>query len=309
MSLRVSFEGDTPEQQGRWFESQNYVKLICDHVRSVLKNAIRGITVEDWHQRAEVVVRDAILGERTQDGRAGMAFSEISARIVDVEVLDASIQDEVVARMLVEAQRRAVQQAIELKEQAHNLDAEVRRQDLSRRAATARAETEVHSAGLRTAAIERDLGVAIQAALAEQAKTVEQTKMVSAQEAVKDISEAASRQRTAAAKELEVQFARAFQEIELAGLAATTATVVERFQAGSGTFAEAILALRDGDLMARVAEAAGPMHFLGGKSLPDVIGAVLGDAKVAGLISAVAAKRFKTYGQASTPAGAAADLL
>ncbi|HUS31932.1 MAG TPA: hypothetical protein VMZ53_25700, partial [Kofleriaceae bacterium] len=63
-ALRVGFEGD-PQ---RWFEVEDYVQLLCDHVRSLLRAAIKRRSVDDVYANVVDVVRDAVLGAPTTDG-------------------------------------------------------------------------------------------------------------------------------------------------------------------------------------------------------------------------------------------------
>ena len=81
-SMRVSFDGEPT----RWFEVENYVKFLCDHVRSVLKGSAKKHTIEAFYARSVEIIRDAILG--TAEPRAGMVFDENGMRVTDVEVLD-----------------------------------------------------------------------------------------------------------------------------------------------------------------------------------------------------------------------------
>ncbi len=68
-SMRASFEGD-PQ---RWFEVENYVKFLCDHVRSVLKGVAKRYTIEQFYARSVEIIRDTILGKPSEGGAAGAA--------------------------------------------------------------------------------------------------------------------------------------------------------------------------------------------------------------------------------------------
>src|SRR5262249_16718228 len=77
----VAFEGDA----ARWFQVSNYVKLLCDHARSLLKGALQRYTVEEFYDKSTDVVRDIILGQAPEDGggRPGLAFRQNGMRVVD----------------------------------------------------------------------------------------------------------------------------------------------------------------------------------------------------------------------------------
>jgi hypothetical protein len=84
----VNFEGD----QSKWFTIENYVKHMCDHIRSVLKGKVRKLTIEEFYRNSTDIIRDYVLGPNANpDGsptkRSGMAFPENGMRVTDVEVL------------------------------------------------------------------------------------------------------------------------------------------------------------------------------------------------------------------------------
>ena len=57
LSYRVNFEGD-PQ---RWFNVENYVKFLTEHLRSLLRGSIKQRTVQDFYPQAVALVRDAVL--------------------------------------------------------------------------------------------------------------------------------------------------------------------------------------------------------------------------------------------------------
>lgn len=110
LTYRVEFTGDDP---GKWFEVDDYVKLVCDHGRSLIGNASRGRNVRDLFLDIADVVRDTVLGTPQKNGsRAGRVFAENGMRIHDIEVLEFSVLDDDVADILLEAQRDAIARAV-----------------------------------------------------------------------------------------------------------------------------------------------------------------------------------------------------
>ena len=71
LSYRVNFEGYAE----KWFACENYVKFLCDHVRSVLKGMAQKRKVEDFGSNGVDIVREAILGAATPMAeRTGMVL-------------------------------------------------------------------------------------------------------------------------------------------------------------------------------------------------------------------------------------------
>lgn len=102
LSHKVNFEGDP----NKWFQVENYVKYLCDHVRSVLKGAVKKLTIAEFYANSVGIVRDILLGTPAEPGktRPGMSFAENGMRIDDIEVLTVRIEDDQIQGLLDKAQ-------------------------------------------------------------------------------------------------------------------------------------------------------------------------------------------------------------
>jgi len=112
VSYRVNFEGDSE----KWFAVENYVKFLCDHLRSMLRGAAKKHTIKELIDNSSSLVRDTILGkaDATTHTRPGRAFEENGMRVYDVEVLKTSIQDPSVKQMIETSQKQAVADTLNL---------------------------------------------------------------------------------------------------------------------------------------------------------------------------------------------------
>jgi major vault protein len=117
VSYRVDFEGDN----AKWFRVENYVKFMCDHLRSVLLAKAKEYTIEKFIQDGAKIVRDTVLGTSVEGKRSGKTFEENGMRVYDVEVLKVEIKDSKIAGLIQNAQTDAVQQAITLQVEARKL--------------------------------------------------------------------------------------------------------------------------------------------------------------------------------------------
>lgn len=105
----VEFEGDTPEEQIKWFNYKNYVKFFTHHLRSRLRAAARHSTLSELYPNMADFVRDTILGAKDENGqRLGMLFKENNMRVSEVDILTAEIPDPTVAMKFTETNQRAV---------------------------------------------------------------------------------------------------------------------------------------------------------------------------------------------------------
>jgi major vault protein len=139
VSYRVDFDGDDPD---RWFEVDNYVKLLCDHGRSIIANAARSMPIRALFTEVTSLVRDAVLGKADgPETRPGRRFDENAMRVYDVEVLEFGVLDDEVEKILVRAQRDAIRTAIEVSRAVTEVAEHRRLRELERDRASADHET------------------------------------------------------------------------------------------------------------------------------------------------------------------------
>ena len=112
LSLNVNFEGTDKEERVEWFNVDDYVKLLCDRIGSIIRSRARGLTLADLYPKAAEHVRDWILGVKPESGkdgeqphRPGLFFEENSMRVIEVDVGEIKIPDETVRLSLVKAYR------------------------------------------------------------------------------------------------------------------------------------------------------------------------------------------------------------
>ncbi len=289
-SMRVNFEGE-PQ---RWFEVENYVKFLCDHVRSVLKGVIKKHSIESFYAQSVDILRDAILGAtpasaagETRIARPGMKFDENGMRVTDVEVLEVTIDDDDIAELLGDAQHEAVQSNIALLRARRGLEMTEKKEVIARGEAEARAATANKLAELEISATADRLRVALASVEAELEQAEAQKRAAIARNAVTDTEHASELARQKAASALDTETRAAHQALVLEALKAEVEAAVQRFGAAQGGFSEALLALSNQETLAKVAEAMSVQSFVGGKTLTDVIDRVFAGTPLAGLMDRV----------------------
>lgn len=322
LSMRVNFEGDTPQDKARWFHVENYVKLLTDHVRSVLIGVVKATAIEQFHSDYVNVIRDAILGPKPtpadilkdkKDGvegsgaRTGMFFHENNMRVTDVEILNCAIGDDRIEQVLREAQYNAVTDGVRLHSAQRSLHVTKEIEEINRQEAEARAATIMRNLDLAEVEAEQRSASSLAAQERErelaQAREQIATDHTRAEVARENALTEAALNRTKArdAHALTVLDAQHTREVDM--IKVQTSAAVERLETIKGDIAEGLKTLADEDLAARVAEALSPFNLLGGKSLFDVLGQVFGQDGVSGLFEKVQ-KRIGTPGRrhASTEA-------
>lgn len=298
-SMRVNFEGEPV----RWFEVENYVKFLCDHVRSVLKGSVKKHAIEGFYAHSVEIIRDSILGKQDDKGaRSGMKFGENGMRVTDVEVLEVQIEDEDISTLLGDAQHEAVEANIMLLRARRGLEKTEKQEEITRGEAEARATTAHRLSELEMAATADKLRVAVAAWQAELEQAEAQKHTVAARNAVLDAEHASELARLRAAAQLDTETKAAHQQLVLEALKAEVDAAVQRFGAAQGGFSEALLALSNQETLAKVAEAMSVQAFVGGKTLTDVIDKVFAGTPLAGIMERVKTRTKGSNGDVTAKA-------
>ncbi|HSO00037.1 MAG TPA: hypothetical protein VLS89_17205 [Candidatus Nanopelagicales bacterium] len=272
LSYRVNFEGDS----ARWFDVENYVKFLTDHLRSLIRGAVKRHGIQEFYADAAGILRDLILGAQGEDGkRQGRLFEENGMRIYDVEVLDVTLGDEEIAQLLVGAQQDAVRQALAI-------SAEQRKVALFRESEAAKqvvlelaAKTRLTETGIKLKEVEEVLKLNLTEARAEaEARRARQESELAQQEALGAIHEADLRRRRASS-DLEVEVLAKRLDQRVRELDAEVRAVAGKASAVSPDLVAALQAFSDRALAERVAESMAPLAILGGESVADVLGRLL----------------------------------
>lgn len=119
VSYCVDFDKD---HMDKWFAVDNYVKYLCDRVRSLLKRAAKDYTIYDFYQNYSDIVRNVTLGINSDAEENNCEhdkhynhrfFPENGMFIHDVEVLSIDVQRDV-ENMILDKQTDMIRQVLEL---------------------------------------------------------------------------------------------------------------------------------------------------------------------------------------------------
>lgn len=279
LSYRVNFEGE-PQH---WFDVENYVKFLTEHMRSLVRNAVKQLGVEAFYSHSIEILRDKILGIHTDGERLGRVFPENGMRVYDVEVLRVELVDEEVEKMLVKAQRGVVEQTLQLTGEKRRLELVRQQEEISREISAVRSETRQQTLRLQLAELGKDLELRLGQARAEIA--VEDARLqaqLDQQARLGEVHDAGLlRQRASTDAELDAARARLDQRLLL--LRAEVEAVVQKAEAIHPDFIAALQAFGDKALAERMAESMAPLAILGGKSVAEVLNQLLRGTRLEGL--------------------------
>lgn len=269
VALKVKFVGES----FKWFTVDNYVKEVCDHVRSVLRGTIKKLSIIDFTKSATEIVRDSILGTKSEktNSRPGMSFENCGVVVHDVEVMEVKVSDQIVAKMISDAQQETIRGFLEIsrKQQTIAVVKEVEsaeRQVLSERQLT---EVKKHEASLEATKrklilLKEELGVDIEKStlIAEN-----KLKLTTIDNQINDVV----LEKEKATADIQSQINARLIELENCRLEAETAAIRSRLDAVNSDLVSAIQSSNDRDALVKVVENMGLSAYL----KEDSIGATL----------------------------------
>ncbi|MDX2306260.1 MAG: hypothetical protein NW226_25855 [Microscillaceae bacterium] len=272
LSFRVNFEGD-PE---RWFNVENYVKFLTDHMRSFIRNVVQKYTIMDFYKNGIEILRNAVLGDQGTDGkRPGRLFEENGMRIYDLEVLDIHLSDISIENLLIASQQDVVKQNLRIASEQRKLEFTRESELINQSIALAKSETLKQMLELQKLEVESELQLTLTKTEAEiQSKQKQLQAQLDEQATLNQINQAEiTRKREK--EELQIELAQLELNQTLEELKAEVAAVVAKAQAVSPDLIAALQAFSDRALAEKMAQSMSPLAILGGKSIAEVLSNLL----------------------------------
>lgn len=256
VSYRVNFTGEDKE---KWFEVDNYVKFLTDHLRSLLRHAIKQRTIEDFYQNATSIVRDTVLGIARADGegRTGRRFEENGMHVYDVEILDVKITKPEIANLLIRAQQDVVEIGLKTEALKRNNSFAVKEEELKRVISNAKAETYSNQHKLDVDVLERQLEIQLKKIGNEMKARIEEIKAKLDQQ--KNLSEISEAELLRAKANLDQDFAEFNRRLE-----AESGAIERQIGAVSEKLSSALVLVAHASLAERVSKDMAPIVTLGG---------------------------------------------
>ena len=116
--IKVSYCVDfLKEHMDKWFNVENYVKYMCDRIRSEMKRVAKQYNIEEFYQNYSEIMRaiaiDSGCETDSECGKKGRFFSENGMLVHDCEVLSISVDKEI-EKMLTMHQQEMIAQSLKL---------------------------------------------------------------------------------------------------------------------------------------------------------------------------------------------------
>lgn len=280
LSYRINFTGN-PEL---WFNVENYVKFLTEHLRSLVRNAVKRLGVEGFYSKSSEILRDIVLGSAEDGKRPGRHFEENGMHIYDVEILNVKLVDHEVEHMLIQAQRSVVEQTLSISAERRRLTHVQEEEEIQRQIAQTRSESRQQALGLQKSELAHELALKLSKAQTEIELENHLLESKLATQEKRSEVHLAELGRQRASHQVELDTAKQRLEQRLDSLKAEVEAVVAKADAISPDFIAALQAFGDKALAERMAESMAPLAILGGSSVADVLNNLLRGTKLENLM-------------------------
>ena len=129
VQIKVSYCVDFLEEyKDKWFSIENYVKFLCDRVRSLLKREVKKHDIQDFYANSTDIVRKIVLNidetvekvETVETKPTGRLFKDNGMFVKDVEVLSVAVERRI-AEVLDAHQDEMIKKTLQLSDAAARL--------------------------------------------------------------------------------------------------------------------------------------------------------------------------------------------
>lgn len=261
LSYRVSFSSSPGSDDARWFNVSNYVALLCDHLGSIVRAAVRATPIDRFHAASTEILRGAVLGEKKGDKRTGREFEENGMLVYDVEVLEVQILDGDVDELLTDAQRSAITSEVARRKEGLRLLTEQAKHTVDR--AVFEAQRQTQEAELALEAARRQLAAAKAEGKVEAARIEVLGKAKTDADALElaSVAQTLAKARTA--------------EVDERALTAQVNAFRAQMESLQPELIATLKTLGNQQLAASLTQHLGPLAILGGESVVDVASRLL----------------------------------
>ncbi len=273
LSYRVNFTGDAE----KWYNVENYVKFLTDHLRSVVRNALKQQSIADFYANGINVLRNLILGEKTdaENRRVGWTFTENGMHIYEVEILDIELLDKDIQTLLFKAKHDEIRQQLTLANREKELDFTNKNELIARQIAQTQSDTKQATLQLQKTEALSQLELDL-CRLENEFKTQQEEMRILLDEQNQQLAiNGAKLERDRANQKLQIEMAQLLLEQRLQEINAEVAAVVSKAQAVSPDLIAALQAFGDKALAEKMAQTMAPLSILGGNSIADVFANLL----------------------------------
>lgn len=275
VSYNVSFD---KAQMDKWFNVENYVKHLCDRMRSEVKKEVKKYGIEEFYQNYSTIVHEVVLTNKT--------FVENGMNVQDCEVLSIHIEDNV-AKMLIAHQEEMLTQSLKLSDAEKRVEVAEKLADAERKEQELRNEALINKLDLQEKEALRKLEIQTEVARQTEANKLAEKQAEVDMQRLCDVIHNAKLERTKLERESEIAHQKELAEIEKHKNEAYAATVKTIMESISEDLVAAMSSKSNNDMTVAIAQALSPYALASGESVTDVVNGLLRGTKLEDVIKGI----------------------
>lgn len=275
VSYNVSFD---KAQMDKWFNVDNYVKYLCDKMRSEVKKEVKKYGIEEFYQNYSTIVHEVVLTNKT--------FVENGMNVQDCEVLNIHIEDSV-AEMLTAHQEEMLTQSLKLSDAEKRVEVAEKLADAERKEQELRNTALLNKLDLQEKEALRKLEIQTEIARQTEANKLAEKQAEVDMQVLYDTIHNANLERTKLEKANELAHQRELAEIEKNRNEAYAATVKTIMESISEDLVAAMSSKSNNEMTIAIAQALSPYALASGESVTDVVNGLLRGTKLEDVIKGI----------------------
>lgn len=300
VQIKVSYCVDFLEgYKDKWFSVENYVKYMCDRMRSLLKREAKLHNIEDFYANATDIVRNIVLNLSSENedkpeakkGKNGRFFKENGMLVHDVEVLSIGVES-AVANILEAHQQEMIQKTLELSDATRKMEV------VTKLAEYEREEKELAFAN-KTKALELDKAYETQRLQTQKALDTEKRAAAEAakqaeadMQKILDAIQSSELERAKKADAARIETEKQLAAIEKAKQDAYAATVASIMESISPDLIAAMTSKSNAAMLETVTASMAPVAIAKGESVADVTNKLLRGTSLEGVLENIGAMKI-----------------
>lgn len=295
VSIKVSYSVDFLEQyKDKWFSVENYVKYLCDRIRSLVKREVKNYTIEDFYNNASDIVRNVILDIQedaiTEDtgsvNTPGRLFTENGMFIHDVDILSVKADSEV-QEMIDDNQMKTIEKTLELTAAVATLEVDKKRAETEQAENQLSYDTKTKEADLKNQLELKKLAYEEAENRAKEAATLAAAKAKESLQSVLDSIKKAEIERSRADYDLEEYHTKQMNDLAIGKQNAYAKVIKTVMESISPDLIASMNSSANAELMEVVTKSMSPYAIANGESVSDVANKLLRGTSLEGLIEQI----------------------
>ena len=289
--VRVSYCVDfLKEYQDKWFNVDNYVKYMCDRIRSEIKRVVKNYTIEEFYREYVDIVHAMAVNSGCEvegtDHKKGRFFAENGMLVHDCDVLGIDIDSEV-EEMLVAHQQEMIVQSLKLADAEKRVTVAEKLAYAERKEQELRTQELINKMELQRAEAMRKLEIQSEVNRIQETEDTAKKQAEAEMQVLIDKIHDASLVRKEKDYEQELEYKKNLAALEQAKQQAYASTVSQIMMSIGPDLVAAMNSKSNADMTVAISEALAPYALAKGESVSDVVNKLLRGTSLEDMLNGV----------------------